>query len=137
MHLQVVLALALLDLQAAQHFQHAGFPQVAGYQDSAYFVVKQLFLDGEEGAGEVAVTDEDGHCVLVDEIGYILLEVELIGIEPFLVVVLFGVGESGDDIFHHFSRFVDSSDVGEDEVDVVGQDVPVLYPDQVSFVLFV
>jgi hypothetical protein len=103
MHLQVILPLALLDLQAVQHFQHAGFLQVAANQNPAYFVVKKLFLDGEEGAGEVTVANEDGHCVLIDEISYVLFEIELIGIESLLVVVLFGMGESGDNIFNHFS----------------------------------
>lgn len=56
--------------------------------------------------------------------GNLFFEIRLIRVELFLGVV-FSCIQFANDAFHHFSRFVDSSDVGEEEVEIVGEDVAI------------
>jgi len=117
----------ILELAPVQDLERGNLSQIIGDQYSANFVIEKLFLDSKNGGCRVAVRYEVGNSIPVRKTVQILLEIKLISIVFLDSEVLFFLINPSNDLFHDFSRFIDSPEKRKDKVDFVWQHVVVAY----------
>ena len=89
----------------------------------AYLIIKALLLKGENCTRRVTKVHHVLKSILVDQIVKVVFEVQLIGVKFFDRKVRFFIFEFFDDLCDCFTRTIDASNIGKDQIDVVWKNV--------------
>ena len=122
----------MLDGQALFQFAHGedvegeSLGQVVPDEDAGDLIVKELLIQGEEGAGGVGVSEDGPHRVPPQVVHAVVLQVVLIGIELLATVVLASLLDLPHDLLHPSPRLIDPAQVGEHQTHLVRQHVSIL-----------
>lgn len=82
MNLEMIVPARLLDLLEDEDIEEEGVADVLADEYSADLVIEELFGDGEDLAGEVAVADDHLNSIFVPIIVHVLFYIILVRIEP-------------------------------------------------------
>lgn len=115
---KMILYMTLIDLRMIQYFQSTNLLQISRDKNTANTIVKLLLFESEGWAIGIREVNENVNTLFPFKICAIFFKEELIGVESFDGVLLFGV-EFWDDFLDQLPWFFDASNEAEDQTNVI------------------